>query len=258
MEFYKANFLNTTTMLTMTNNTAVASNLFNRDPYYQFYTSGLNSDLSSGTITITFDAATYISRIALMDINLKDYRIYYNGVTASTLTLVNQHTTASNFSENTDANVVLKFATISVNSISLQMNKTQVANQEKIVGLFYVGDMYYSMNVIPNAGAFKPNLFSKEVVHNLSDGGVRVHRVRKKFQINMDLDYLQSSDVSSLRTIYNLNDPFQFAAFPTSTGWTNPVFFESVWTGDWRFYEYSDNAAASGFSGKVQLRETPA
>ena len=33
--------------------------------------------------------------------------------------------------------------------------------------------------------------------------------------------------------------------------------FECVWTGTFDFYEFSDDASVSGFSGKIVLRETP-
>ena len=33
--------------------------------------------------------------------------------------------------------------------------------------------------------------------------------------------------------------------------------FESVWDGPFMFYEFSDNNANVGFSGKITLKETP-
>jgi hypothetical protein len=257
MEFIKANFINTTTMITVSNNTGLTSNIFNRDQYYQYYTDSLNSDLFTGTITITFDATTNVSRIALIDTNLKEFDIYYNGATANAFTLVNQATTSSKFTTNSDNNVMLRFATISVNSITIDMKKTQTANQEKVIGLFFVSDLIYTMGQIPNSNGYKPNLVPKQTTHTLSDGGVRLNNVRNKFDLPITLNYLSSSDVTSLRAIYDMGSAFNFAAFTTSTGWTNPVFFEGVWVGAWEFYEYSDDASSSGFSGKIRLKETP-
>ena len=64
MEFLKTNLINTTTQIAVTNNTTVVSNIFNRDSFYQYYTDGLNNDLTTGSITITFSATTPVSRIA--------------------------------------------------------------------------------------------------------------------------------------------------------------------------------------------------
>lgn len=136
MEFLKTNLINTTTQISLTNNTAVVSNIFNRDRFYQYYTDGLNNDLTTGSITITFSATTPISRIALIDTNVKDFSIFYNGSTANSFTLVDQNTTTSSFTGNTSDNVMLRFATIQCSSVTIDLKKTIVADQEKILGLF--------------------------------------------------------------------------------------------------------------------------
>lgn len=257
MEFLKANLLNTTTMLSVTNNTGVSSNIFNRDDFYQYYTDGLANDLTTASVTITFGSTTNVSRIALIDTNLKGFTIFYNGSTANTFNLSSQNTTTSSFTGNTDSNIYLRFPTTAVSSVTIDMKGTQTADQEKVLGLFFVSDLLYTFGKIPNSGGYKPNLVPKQVVHTLSDGGTRIHNVRKKFNLNIDLDYMESSDVTSLKTVWALQDGFQFCAFGTSTGWVNPVFFEAVWTGSFNFYEYSNDALSSGFSGKMTLKETP-
>jgi hypothetical protein len=257
MDFLTANLINTTTQISLTNQTALASSLFNRDEYYQYYTDGLNNDLTSASITITFGTTTSVSRIALIDTNLKDFTVFYNGVTASTFTLVSQATTASSFTGNADENVMLRFATIGVSSVTIQMKKTITADQEKILGLFYIGDTYFSLGKLPNASNYKPQRVPKEIVHTLSEGGTRVSRVREKFDLSINLDYVSASDVSSLKDV-KAQSSFNFAAFSTSTGWTNPVFFEAVWPGSFNFYEFSDEVVSNGFSGNIKLKETPA
>lgn len=257
MEFLKTNLINTTTQIAVTNNTTVVSNIFNRDSFYQYYTDGLNNDLTTGSITITFSATTAVSRIALIDTNVKDFTIFYNGLTANAFTLVNQNTTTSSFTGNTDENLLLRFATLQVSSITIDMKKTITANQEKILGLLYISDLIYTLGKIPNSGGYKPSLNPKQIVHKLSDGGTRIHNVRNKFSLNIDLEYLSSTEVTSIRDVYDRSDGFQFCVFGTSTGWINPVFFECVWTGPFGFYEYSGDAASSGFSGGINLMETP-
>lgn len=37
MEFLRANLINTTTQITVNSNTTLVSNIFNRDPFYQYY-----------------------------------------------------------------------------------------------------------------------------------------------------------------------------------------------------------------------------
>lgn len=257
MEFLKANLINTTTQISVTNNTTVVSNIFNRDEFYQYYTDGLNNDLTTASITITFGSTTNVSRIALVDTNVKDFTIFYNGSTANTFALSSQATTTSSFTGNVDENVYLRFPTTAVSSITIDMKKTITADQEKVLGLFFISDLYYTFGKIPNSGGYKPSLVPKQIVHALSDGGTRIHNIRKKFDLKIDLDYLDSSEVTSIRSIYDLQAAFQFSAFGTSTAWTNPVFFECVWPGPFSFYEYSGDAVSAGFSGKILLKETP-
>lgn len=115
MEFLKANLINTTTQLVVNNNTSTIANLFARDPYFQYYTDGMNNDATTASITITFDAATVVSRIALVDTNLKSFTIFYNGSTANTFALTTTGSTiASSFSTNVDDGVYLRFSSLTV------------------------------------------------------------------------------------------------------------------------------------------------
>lgn len=256
MEFIKKNLLNTTTMITVNSNTTTAENLFNRDPFFQYFSDGLNSDASYSTITITFALTTSVSRIALMDTNAKQFNLFYNGVTANTFALAGAHTTASAFTGNDQENIYFKFPTTGVSSITLDIKSTQTANQEKRLGVFIISDLYLSLSQIPDSGGYKPKIDPKQVVHKMSDGGTRIHNVRKKITVDLSLDYIPLALRDSIKTVYDLQEQFIFCPFGTSTGWDG-IAFESVWEGDFDFYEYSDNAQASGFSGKVKLRETP-
>src|SRR4051812_40473004 len=129
MEFSKANFLNTSTQIAVSNNTLTAENLFNRDPVYQYYTDGMNDDNTTTSITITFDSTLSVSRIALLDMNFKEFNFYYDNTTTNAFTLVGAATTTSSFNANADVNKFFKFSTISCTSITFKAKKTITANQ---------------------------------------------------------------------------------------------------------------------------------
>lgn len=256
IEFVSANILNTTTMITVNSNTSTASNLFNRDPLYQYYSSGLNNDATTSTITIAFGSTTPVSRIALLGINYKEFRIYYNGATANTFSLSNADTTVSNYTTNADEDKYFRFSTIQCTSITIDAKTTQTVNQEKVISLLNISDLQLELTQTPSAQAYKPKIQPKQIVHKLSDGGTRIHNVRKKWEVAFSLDYVSESQRDSLLEIYNSESEINFCPFGTATGWDG-IFFEAVWDGSFPFYEYSDNAASSGFSGKVSLKETP-
>lgn len=257
MEFLKQNYINTTTQITVNSNTSTASNLFNTDPFYQFYSDSFNNDLTTTTILISFDATTLISRIALIDTNAKEFRLFYNGSTANTFGLTTTgSTTTSYWTGNADENIYLRTTPVYVTSVSLDIKKTQTADQEKRVGAMVISDLYSALTLIPNAAGYDPRITPKQIVHTLSDGGTRVHNVRKKWSLDLKLDYIDTTQRTNLKTIYDLQTPFIFCPFGTTTSW-DAILFDTVWTGPFDFYQFSDNAASSGFSGGIRLRETP-
>ena len=256
MEFLTTNIINTTTQIQVNSNTGTAANLFNRSKLYQFYSDGLNNDATTCSIQITFDATTSVSRLALLDTNFKEFSIFYNGATASTFTLVGGDTTSSSYTANADEYKYFRFSTIQCSSITINAKTTIVANNEKRLGQFVIADLYYALTLIPSAKSYKPKKVPKQVVHKLSDGGTRVHNISSKWSIDFGLDYLSAADRDELFEIYDAGIAFNFAPFGTTTSWDG-LMFEAAWDGTFEFYQYSDNAAASGFSGKVSLEETP-
>jgi hypothetical protein len=259
MEFLQPSYFNTSTQIAVNSNTLTAENLFNPDPLYQYYTDGLASDTSTSTavITITFDSTMPVDRIAMLGMNFKDFMFFYNGVTANTFALTNGDTTVSSYTDNLDEDKYFRFNTVMCSSITINAKKTITANQEKLISLFVPTELILALTLIPSAKGYKPKINPKQVVHKLSDGGTRLHNVRKKWDVSLDLDYVSSAQRDSLfDDIYDSGEAFNFCVLGTATGWDG-LFFEAVWDGPFQFYEYSDNAVQSGYSGKITLKETP-
>lgn len=256
MEFLKGNLINTTTQIAVNSNTTTIANLFNRDKLYQYYSDSLNSDLTTASITITFDATTAVSRIALIDTNFKEFSMFYNGATASTFAISSGDTSASSYTGNADENKFFRFTTIQCSSITINAKKTITADQEKRLGLFIISDADFALTQIPSAKSYKPKKVPKQIVHKLSDGGSRLHNISSKWSVDFSLEYLSASQRDSLFDVYDSGLEFNFCPFGTTTSWDGLI-FECVWDGPFEFYQYSDNAAASGFSGRVSLEETP-
>ena len=256
MEFLKANLINTTTQIAVNSNTSTVSNLYNTDLYYQYYSENMASDLTTSSIVITFDETTSVSRIALKDTNAKEFRLFYNGATANSFSLLEAHTTTSSFTSNDNGSLYFRFATLAVSSVTLEIKKTITADQEKFLGEFIISDLQLELERIPSADGYNPRIVPKQIVHKLSDGGTRIHNVRKKYSTTIKLDYISEDQRDELRALYDLNEAFLFCPFGTATGWDG-ILYEAVWPGDYSFEEFSDNAASSGFSGKINIMETP-
>jgi hypothetical protein len=256
MEFIKANYLNTTTQISVNSNSGIASNLFNRDSIYQYYSENFNSDSTTSSIEIDFGSTVSVSRIGLLDINLKEFNIFYNGLTANSISLVNADTATCNYSTNQDQNKYFSFNTIQASSITIEAKKTFIADQEKVIGLLTISDLQVEFTKIPSANSYKPRIVPKQIVHKMSDGGTRIQTVKRKWEAKINLDYISEQERENLYSLYSAGNEFNFVAFGTSTGW-NGLMFETVWDGPFDFYEYSDNASSAGFSGSISLKETP-
>jgi len=255
MEFATKNLINTTTMIAVNSNTLASENLFNRDPFYQYVSDNLADDSLTAQIIIDFGQTTPVSRIGILDTNAKEFKLFYDGVTASTFPIQNADTAASSWLNFSSENLFIRFATLSCRTITLDIKKTQVANQEKLVGLFYIGDLIFDMTRVPSSKGYKPVIVPMQVVHKMSDGGVRLHNVRKKHQDSISFDYLPADQTEQVKALYDYPTSFQFIPFGTATSW-NGYMYEAIWDGNFGFYEFSGDAVASGHTGKITLKET--
>lgn len=255
MDFCKTNLILTTSAFTLDSNTILAQNIFNRDLNYQYFSEGFDNDNTTTTITVTFDSTTAVSRISLFNINWKNFSFYYDGVTANSISLNGADTTTSSYTSNSNTTMFFRFDTILTDTISFDINSTQVANEEKVVGFMYISDAYFTFDRIPSAGNYKPVVSPKQIVHQMGDGGTKVHNIARKNEIDITLKYLTTAQRNQLKTIYDLQDVFWFAPFATTTSW-NGLFFEANWIGDFEPDKYSDNAVDSGFNVRLKLRET--
>jgi len=255
MEFLTKNLYETTTSIAVQSNTATAKHLFNRDETFQYVSSGFNNDLTTTTITITFDETTPVSRLSLVGINLKDFTIYVNGATATQLSLTNSKpTSTSDWSANSEASMFLRFDTVQASSISIDATKTFTTNAEKAIGYLYIADTKLVFPRIPSSADYKPIFKPKQIVHKISDGGIRIHEIDRKYSTKIKFKYIEESFRDNLLDIWDDFDHFGFVAFGTATGW-DKILYEVAWPGSFDFHKFSDNAAPSGFSGTITLNE---
>lgn len=256
MELLERNFLNTTTQLTLPDNSETAQNLFNRDLKFEYGTSNFADDLTTGTITISFDNTITLNRIALVAHNLKSYTIYYNGSTANTLNLTSTAgTTVSDFSSNSSTSQYFRFDDIDATSLSIDMKSTIVANTNKKIGYFATSSLKTNFGGrSPSFKNYNPTLDTKNVIHNLSDGKKRVQVIDDNWEVSFGIEYVTESIRDDLREVYDDHLDMIFVPFGTSGSW-DKVIFPCSWIGPFEFYKYSDNTPDTGFSGSIRLVE---
>lgn len=246
MEFLKQNLLFTTTQMTVpANNTGTMSYVFDRNVSLPFTSVGYNST-STLVMGITFSPAVNITHVLLQNHNLKDFRIYYNSVTANSIAVETTNSfTYSYFSIPTATSVL---------SIDIQMNSAMTAGSEKIIGELIISERRLQFERNPSVADWKPSLRRKQIIHEMPDGGVRVYNIRDKFQSKLKWNFITSTFHSNLNTVFTEANPLYFVPFPTTTAWPGEA-YEVLWTGDFDF-KHGDNAKAAGYTGNMEIRQT--
>lgn len=258
MEFVTKNYLETTTSIVVSSNTDGAAFLMSTEFRQQYITSGFNDDTLTASVTINFDITKTVSRICLFNTNLKEFSIYYNGVTANAISLsTTAMTTAASFTGNSLTSIYFIATPVDCTSVTIDMKKTITANQEKAIGWLYIGDVHIDFPQIPNSSNYDIELMPKQIEHTLADGGTRIQYLRDMWKSSVKLNYISKQFRDDLKDVYNLQTDFVFVPFGETTSDWDKIIFPCVWTGPFKFYEYSDDAAVSGFSGTITLKQTP-
>lgn len=246
MEFLKANKLNTTTMLVVpTANTGTQAYLFDRNIRLGFTSVNYDST-TSAVVSVVFAQPTVLSHILIQNHNLRQFRAYYNSVTANSLGIVTANSATSTY---------LSFASITVNSVDIQMDNTIAGSVEKSIGELVMTERRLQFERNPSHGDWKPTLHRKKIRHEMPDGGVKLLIIRDKFRARMEWEFVTTSFRDSLLSVYEDALPVYFAAYPTTTSWDGRA-YEVHWSNDFDF-TFSSNAKDSGQGGTMLLEETP-
>lgn len=258
MELLRKNYAETTTQFVVNSNTTTVSNILNPDIRFQFASDAFTNDLTTVTMTINFDQTLTVDRLAILGHNLKAFTIFYDGLTANTFALTaTANTTTTDYASNSETAHYFRFAAVDCTSVSIDMKSTITPNQNKAIGYLVVSEQLTSFDGrVPSAQNYSPVLNTQSVVHRLSDGGTRIQTLENKWAAQLSFDFLSQTGRDELKTIYDDHDEMVFVPFGTSTGW-EAVIFPCVWEGAFNFYKYSDNASEAGFSGSLNLLETP-
>lgn len=243
MEFLEKNYLDTTTMVKVDSNTGLSSYLFDRNVGMPYVTDGYTTNTST-IISIELDATTTISNILLQNHNLKDFRLFYDSVTANSIDIVSSNSATSSYFD---------FSTISAKTIQLQMDEAQTVDTEKSVGEFIITEKLLAFPRNPNSQLYKPKIDRTQVKHIMPDGGIVLFNIKNKYKAKIGLKYITSSFYASLLDIYEDADPLYFIPFPTTTAWDG-LAYAVVWSGDFDF-TFGDNAKNT-YSGNINIEET--
>lgn len=244
MEFLGKNLLNTTSMVLIDSGTSTVQYLFDKNRNIGYGTLGYDSTTAT-VLSVEFAQPTVLSNIILQTHNLKSFSIFYDSATANSLYSTTTNSATNNY---------IEFASVTVSSIQLQMNEATAA-VERSIGELVITEREIEFERNPSVDNFKPILFRQQVKHSMPDGGMSLYNIRDKYRSKLSWKFITSSFHSQLLSIYEGGDELYFVPWPTTTSWDGAA-YSVVWIDDFDF-RHSSNDKQQGYSGSIDLRETP-
>lgn len=254
MEFISTNYYQTTTQVSVNTGTITAENLLYRDAALQWVSAGFSNDLTTASLVFNFGQTVSLSRIALVGVNAKGFRMFYGGLTANAFALSSGPTTTSVWSTNSETSMYLQFPTVSTDSVTIELSTTQVANSDKAISYLHFADVLLNFDRIPSAKNYEPMYRPKEIKHKLSDGGTRLHFIDQKFAASIKLKFVSEDFRNKLYSFWQNQGDFGFVPFGTATSW-DEIIHTVVWPGIFDFFKYADDNPGTGFNGSIKLEE---
>ena len=247
MEFLRQNVLNTTTMITTTLNNGVGTfpYSYDRNLRLKYSTVGYSSNTTTD-FTIKFQNTTPISHVLIQNHNLKQFRVFMDGNTATVL--------GSAVTNNSATSTYISFATVQAAQITLLLEQPMIADNEKSFGEIVVADRLLVFERNPDVSNWTPTISRKQIIHEMPDGGVKVYQIRDKFNAQLSWGFVTNTFHDNLLTLYSSAMSMYFIPFPTTTSWSGEA-YEISWIGDFDF-NYGENSKTQGFNGSMNLRET--
>lgn len=244
MEFLGQNLCNTTTMLKVESNSTAALYLIDRNKYLAYQTSGYDSNTST-IISLEVGTGTVISNVLLQNHNFKNFRVFYNSVTANSIAVV---------TNNSSTNHYFNFASVTVGSVQVQIDTCITSGVEKSIGQIVIAEKELVFETNPSAKRYTPTIDRIQVKHIMADGGISLHNIKDKYKTKIKLEFISETFYNSMLSIFQRGTPLYFVPFPTSTSWDGTA-HEVVWSGDFNF-KFNENVKTIGYNGEFVLEET--
>jgi len=247
-KFLSENFINGSSTLAASSETAIVGNLIDRDPSVVWSSSGEGTDGTASTITWTPPAAITIDRLFLQNHNFKNYTAYYNG-TAS-----NAFTPAVSVSNGSGSHSYHEFGTVSITSITIKPTATLVANQEKTLGQLFVGTQQFEAAANPDE--YSPIEKKKGPDLELADGGFKSIWIAQKYNASLNFQYVLPAEVSNFKSLYDQHTDFYFMPTPADgTAWDGDA-WNVNWIGDYDALKLTNGIGkTTGYDLNMELRE---
>jgi hypothetical protein len=228
------------------------SSLIDRTPL-----TALTCTAGAGAVTFYASLSTgyVVNAIMLQNINFKNYSVMVNSTTVS-LSASTGGTTTASWTNWSDGNAYLEFASITASSIQININSTTSGGNRQIGQLIATNEMFTFIRN-PNFSDYKPNLDNLKLEKKAADGGSIIYKVCEKYTADLTLKFVDASTSSDLYRLYNTSTSYIFLPYPTVSAWGGEA-YKVNWTNDFTFKQPSyNNRQIPYYNGKITFKETP-
>jgi len=165
-----------------------------------------SDDTTAETITITFDSTT-ISRIFIVDHNLKDFSITYGASPTAFTNVVGVDGSKSGivetaFSENTS---YYEFDQVTTTQINITSTKTQIVDAQKYITIFVTTDEIGTFEGFPNVIPFSD---ANEKRSQVVTGKYITQENFETFNAQLRVEYTNQADIDIIDSMYESQEPF--------------------------------------------------
>ena len=193
---------------------------FDRTGYWQ---SDDQQDGTASTISINFRRPTIISRLLIVDTNVKDITINFNAPLANIVDIDNLPISSLSPYANNNSAIYLEFDAVEVLSMDIIATNTQTPDQRKYIRQIIAANEIGAFTGFPEVSSFNEN--HNPIVHRASTGVKNVvKQIRTIDSFNLRFKtYPVESDISLSDTLYNWRQK-SFSLWPCGGGYGSDHF----------------------------------
>ena len=182
-----------------------SGNVLSMNRYLRWDSVGSN-DATTETITITFDTAKTFSRLFLVDMNVKDFKVFYDtNQDFANVTTVDTTLTKIDVTGYDKDTAYFEFDEVTASNILIQFFNTQTANEQKYLTLAAITTEIGTFEGYPD---IKPETDANEKRSQVQTGKYITQKNFETFKAKIASEHTDQGDVTIIESMYESQDPF--------------------------------------------------
>jgi hypothetical protein len=190
---------------TVTSGDASALYALSMNKYIRWDSVGSNDTIWEDYI-LNFPEPTTINRLHLISTNIKEFDIYYNtSLDFTNVLTLNGSTVGIHETNNTLNSLYYEFDSVTVNNITIRMQNTQIANEQKYITLIAPTNEIGTLEGYPQV---KANTDQNDKLAKTQNGKYITQKGFEVFDSTLSYEYTNQADITLFKNLYEIQNPF--------------------------------------------------